>query len=234
MLKGTYRLEAVALLFEPKPTWMLTFVSYGLVHGWAGTDHRRRDLTVALLWGTPIAMAFGLLAAVGTTVTTMGIAAIGVWFGGWLDAVIQRLTEVNNIIPLLPILIMVGTFYSRSIWLMLGLIIVLSIFGAGDQELSRDLPAGTRARPTSRPRGLRRQQHAHHLPLPDPAHPAADHSPTGHPGPGLCLPRSLAGRSGSWAIPILPTWGKIINDANTQGRPVQRILLLDSGAGRSC
>ncbi len=98
-LKGTYRLEITALLFENDATLDTTFVSYGLVHGLAGTDHRRRDLMIALLWGTPIAMAFGLLAALGTTITTMSIAAVGVWFGGWLDAVIQRLTEVNAIIP---------------------------------------------------------------------------------------------------------------------------------------
>ncbi len=84
-LKGTYRIELAGLLFEEDSELETTFVSYGLVHGIAGTDHRRRDLSVALLWGTPIAMAFGLLAAIGTTVTTMGIAAVGVWYGGWLD-----------------------------------------------------------------------------------------------------------------------------------------------------
>jgi ABC-type dipeptide/oligopeptide/nickel transport system permease subunit len=50
----------------------------------AGTDHRRRDLMLSLLWGAPVALAFGLLAAVGTSVSTMVIAAVGVWFGGWL------------------------------------------------------------------------------------------------------------------------------------------------------
>ncbi|MCA9873652.1 MAG: hypothetical protein KC441_08355, partial [Anaerolineales bacterium] len=73
-LQGTYRLEVNALLFEEESDVEITFVSYGLVHGWAGTDHRRRDLMIALLWGTPIAMAFGLLAALGTTITTMAIA----------------------------------------------------------------------------------------------------------------------------------------------------------------
>jgi len=34
------------------------------------------------------------------------------------------------ILPVLPILIMIGTFYSRSIWLILGVVIVLNIFGA--------------------------------------------------------------------------------------------------------
>ncbi len=75
---------------------------------------------MALLWGTPIALAFGLLAALGTTFTTMIIAAIGVWFGGWVDELIQRITEVNMVLPFLPILIMIGTFYSRSIWVILG------------------------------------------------------------------------------------------------------------------
>ena len=125
-------------------------MSYGLVHGIAGTDHRRRDLSVALLWGTPIAMAFGLLAAIGTTVTTMGIAAVGVWYGGWLDGLIQRITEINAIIPLLPILIMVGTFYSRSIWLMLGLVILLSIFGLSIKNY-RAIFLQVRELPTSMP-----------------------------------------------------------------------------------
>ncbi|MFQ5459610.1 MAG: hypothetical protein ACE5EL_02335 [Anaerolineae bacterium] len=120
-LQGTYRLELKALMFEKAADFKARLVVYGQVHGLAGTDHQRRDLMVALLWGTPIAMAFGLLAAVGTTVTTMAIAAIGVWFGGALDGAIQRVTEVNLILPLLPILIMIGTFYSRSIWMMLAL-----------------------------------------------------------------------------------------------------------------
>ncbi len=47
-----------------------------------------------------------------------------------MDSAIQRITEVNLILPVLPILIMIGTFYSRSIWVMLGVIILLSIFGA--------------------------------------------------------------------------------------------------------
>jgi peptide/nickel transport system permease protein len=129
-LRGTYTLRVEGLAFEDGSDLDAEMVIYGQVHGIAGTDHHRRDLLLALLWGTPIALAFGLLAAGGTTITTMVIAAVGVWFGGWIDEAIQRITEVNLILPFLPILIMVGTFYSRSIWTMLGVIILLSIFGA--------------------------------------------------------------------------------------------------------
>jgi peptide/nickel transport system permease protein len=128
-LKGVYEMRVEVTTFEEGDDIDAEFVMFGKVAGWAGTDHRRRDLSIALLWGTPIALAFGLLAAVGTTLSTMIISAIGVWYGGWIDELIQRITEVNLILPVLPILIMVGTFYSKSLWLMLGVIILLSIFG---------------------------------------------------------------------------------------------------------
>jgi peptide/nickel transport system permease protein len=130
-LKGQYQFQIQGLVFEEEADIDATLVIYGQVHGLGGTDHRRRDLMVALLWGTPIALAFGLLAALGSNVTTMVIAAVGVWFGGVIDSVIQRITEVNLILPVLPILIMVGVFWSRSIWVILGAVILLSIFSAG-------------------------------------------------------------------------------------------------------
>jgi len=215
-LNGTYRLEISALLFEEDSNVDVTFVSYGLVHGLAGTDHRRRDLMLALLWGTPIAMAFGLLAALGTTVTTMSIAAIGVWFGGWLDALIQRMTEVNAIIPLLPILIMVGTFYSRSIWLMLGLVVLLSIFGLSIKNYRaiflqvRELPYIDAARSygASNMRIIFRYMIPRLLPLIIPQ--IVTLVPT-----FVFIEASLAVLG--LGDPILPTWGKIIQDANSQG-----------------
>ena len=86
---------------------------------------------MALLWGTPIALTFGLLAAVGTTVFSLTISAVGTWFGGRLDAIIQRITEVNAMLPGLTLLVMIGMFYSRSLWVMLLAIILLSMFSLG-------------------------------------------------------------------------------------------------------
>jgi peptide/nickel transport system permease protein len=129
-VKGTYQLVISGYTFEEGSAIDAEMVLYGKVSGIAGTDHLRRDLKVALLWGTPVALAFGLFAALGTTIITMIIAAFGVWYGGWVDGLIQRVTEVNLVLPFLPILIMVGTFYSRSLVVILGVTILLSIFGA--------------------------------------------------------------------------------------------------------
>jgi len=130
-LKGKYRLVIEAVSFDPEDDLDARLIVYGTIHGIAGTDHLRRDLKIALFWGAPIALIFGLLAAVGTTALTMLIAAIGVWYRGVVDGLIQRITEVRMILPTLVILIMVGMFYSRSIWVILGTVVVLGVFGSG-------------------------------------------------------------------------------------------------------
>lgn len=129
-LKGRYELVAEALVFEPDTELDVRLVVYGQLHGLAGTDHRRRDLTVALLWGTPIALAMGLMGAIGATVTTMAIAAAGTWYGGWVDNLIQRITEINMMLPGYPLLIMIGTLVDRSLLLLTAIWVALSIFSA--------------------------------------------------------------------------------------------------------
>jgi peptide/nickel transport system permease protein len=127
-LKGTYQLIVSGIAWEKGSDMTVEMVFHGQVAGLAGTDNYRRDLMVALLWGVPVALAFGLIASVGTTFLTMIIAAIGAWYGRWVDGLIQRITEVNLVLPFLPILIMIGTLFSRSIWVILGATIALSIF----------------------------------------------------------------------------------------------------------
>ncbi len=129
-LRGAYELQVSAFLFEEDADLDAEFVLHGQVHGLAGTDHRRRDLVVALLWGMPLALVFGLLAAVVTATTTVVIAAVGAWFGGWIDIVIQRVTEVNMILPVIPICITLYLASSKSIWVILSVVVLLNIFGS--------------------------------------------------------------------------------------------------------
>lgn len=127
-LKGRYELVADVLVFDPDTEIDVKLVVYGKLHGVAGTDHRRRDLSVALLWGTPIALAMGLMGAIGTTVTTMAIAAFGAWFGGWVDGLIQRITEVNMLLPGISLLIMIGALVNRQLLLLTAIWVALGIF----------------------------------------------------------------------------------------------------------
>lgn len=215
-LSGRYRLRLEGLLFEEGSDLDAKLVVYGRVHGLAGTDHRRRDLMIALLWGVPIAMAFGLLAAVGSTITTMIIAAAGAWYGRWIDASIQRITEVNMILPPLAILIMVGTFYSRSIWVMLGVIIALGIFSGGIKTYRaiflqvKESPYLEAAR--SYGAGNLRIVFLYMIPR---------IVPVLIPGFVILIP-SLIFLEATLAVlglgdPVLPTWGKVLYDAFQNG-----------------
>jgi peptide/nickel transport system permease protein len=215
-VQGTYQLRVKGITFESGSDLDGEFVLYGKVYGLAGTDHLRRDLTVALLWGTPVALAFGLIAALGTTITTMVIAAFGVWFGGWVDGVIQRITEVNLVLPFLPILIMVGTFYSHSIWVILGVTILLSIFGAAIKTYRaiflqvKESPyiEAARAYGAGSWRIIFQYLTPRIIPMIIPQ--LVTLIPT-----YVFLEASLAVLG--LGDPVLPTWGKIINDAQQNG-----------------
>ncbi len=129
-LEGRYELRVSGLVFEEGADLDAELVLHGQAHGLAGTDLERRDLMVSLLWGMPVALSFGLLAATGTSVATIVIAGVGTWFGGWVDNLVQRITEMNLILPFLPVSIMVYTLYSKSFWVILGVTVLLSIFGS--------------------------------------------------------------------------------------------------------
>jgi len=214
--QGTYELHIDTIIFEEDSDIEARFISMGQVHGVAGTDHRRRELSMALLWGAPIALSFGLLAALGTTFTTMFIAAVGVWFGGVTDEIIQRITEIYMVLPFLPILIMVGVFYSRSIWTMLVVVIILSIFGAAIKnyraiflqikeaayiEAARSYGAGNW-------RIISRYLVPRIVPILIPGLVSAIPA-------YVFLEASLALLG--LGDPVLPTWGKLINDAQMNG-----------------
>lgn len=215
-LKGTYRVTIVAKTYAAGANIEADFVAYGTLYGLAGTDKFRRDLTLPLLWGAPVALSFGLLAALGTTVSTMIIAAISTWFGGVVDQIIQRITEVNMVLPFLPILIMVGTFYSRDIWVMLGLVILLSIFGAGIKNFraiflqvkEAAYIEAARAYGAGNMRIVFRYLVPRIIPMVIPG------LVTGVPA-YVFLEASLTYLG--LGDPSLPTWGKVINDANVAG-----------------
>lgn len=130
-LKGEYRMIIEGMLFGRTSDIDMKLVIYGKIYGMAGTDHLRRDLVIALLWGTPIAICFGITAALSISVLEMIVAAISVWFGGRVDFVLQRITEINMTIPFLPVIIMITVFYKLNIWTLLLVIVALSIFGSG-------------------------------------------------------------------------------------------------------
>ena len=214
-LKGQYRLVMTSEL-AAADDMDAKLVVYGEIYGTAGTDHRRRDLMVALLWGAPIGLMFGVLAAIGAQVSTFVLAGISTWLGGKLERTFQWITQVNIILPVLPILIMVGHFYSRSIWTMLGLVIALNVFSAS-MFTYRAMFLQAKEAPyieAAQAYGAGNLRIIFRYLLPRIA-------PTLLPQFVLVIP-SFVFLEATLAVlglgdPSLPTWGKVMNDAYTQG-----------------
>jgi peptide/nickel transport system permease protein len=130
VLPGTYTLKINIATFEPDTNVDAELVLLGQVYGWAGTDYMRRDLSVPLLWGMPFALALGLIGASVTTILSMIVAAMGVWYGGWLDVLIQRLIEGIMILPVIAIGVIFYAYFNMNIWTFLALIALLNVFGS--------------------------------------------------------------------------------------------------------
>lgn len=216
ILKGTYKLIVTGTTFEPDSNVDVEFVLHGQVYGLAGTDHARRDLTLPLLWGAPVALAFGLMAAIGTSVLTMIIAAVGTWYGGWVDQLVQRITEVNLVLPFFALMIMIGTFYSRSIWVIISATIVLNVFtGAilGYRAVFLQVKESMYIE-AAKAYGATNWRIIFHYLIPRMI-------PLLIPGLVQAVPAFVFLEASLAVIglgdPVLPTWGKIIQDAQANG-----------------
>lgn len=126
--KGTYQVVINILLFEEENDVDAELILIGQVYGLGGTDFMRRDLMFPLLWGLPYVILLGLFGAVITTLLALIVAAIGVWFGGWVDNLIQRITEANMILPILAIAILIHVIYGINMTVIIIGVILMNVF----------------------------------------------------------------------------------------------------------
>lgn len=89
-----------------------------------GTDDLGRDLLTRILYGGRISILIGVLSALLGTAMGSAIGALAGYFGGRLDSVLMRLTDVAYSIPTLPLLIVLAS-YTRADALSMALVIGL-------------------------------------------------------------------------------------------------------------
>jgi len=79
-----------------------------------GTDDRGRDVLARLVYGLRISMIFGISIAIVGTIIGCLLGGVQGYFGGWVDLIGQRLTEIWGSIPRLYILIILSSFLVPS------------------------------------------------------------------------------------------------------------------------
>jgi peptide/nickel transport system permease protein len=73
-----------------------------------GADDLGRDLLVRLLYGGQVSLLVGIAAALCAAVIGSLIGVVAGYHGGWLDALLMRLTDGVIALPLLPLLIVLA------------------------------------------------------------------------------------------------------------------------------
>lgn len=89
---------------------------------WMGTDDLGRDVFTRMLFGGRVSILIGLLAAIVGTLLGTAIGATAGYYGGVIDNVLMRVTDVAYAIPSLPLLIILSA-YSRAALVSMVLII---------------------------------------------------------------------------------------------------------------
>ncbi len=73
-----------------------------------GTDPLGRDVLSQLMYSTRFEFALGILSAVITVLIATTVGSIAAYFGGWIDTVLMRFADLVIMVPILPILIVIG------------------------------------------------------------------------------------------------------------------------------
>jgi len=66
---------------------------------WLGSDDQGRDMLSAIFYGLRISLGVGTLATVCALAIGLVVGLIAAWFGGWVEAVIMRLVDLQLSFP---------------------------------------------------------------------------------------------------------------------------------------
>ena len=138
IMKGNYTFNVKFYLFNNEDKILNSkLILGGKKFGLMGTDELRRDLTVGLLWGAPVALFIGLSVSTISIIIGMIYGVIAGYKGKRTDEGLMRINDIFYSLPTLPLLIILSLFIGRSIFL---IVLFLIFFGwMGTAKISRSL-----------------------------------------------------------------------------------------------
>lgn len=185
----------------------------GKVYGIMGTDELRRDLSIGLLWGTPLALFIGITVSIGSVILGLVYGVYAGYKGRATDETLMRFNDIIYAMPALPLLIILAVTIGNSIFLMVGFLV---IFGwVGIAKVSRSMALQIKTLQYVEASKLMGQKDykiifKHILP---------QLLPYAFASIAISVPAAITTEAGLSFLglgdPTFPTWGQLLHDANS-------------------
>jgi peptide/nickel transport system permease protein len=214
VLKGNYLFNVTYYLFDPEDKVENTKVILGgRVYGLMGTDDLRRDLSIGIFWGAPVALFVGLTAAITSVTIGMLYGLLAGYKGGRYDEALMRINDLVISLPTFVFLVILSITIGSSIFL---ITLFLVIFGwSGIARVARSLALQIKNLQYVEASKLMGEKDIkiilrHILP---------QLLPLTFASIALAVPAAILAEATLSFIglgdPSIPTWGSILHDANT-------------------
>lgn len=118
---GTYQNYAVTESGE--------IVTWGLKGYLLGSDELGRDVLTRLLNGGRMTMTIGAISVIISTIIGIIIGGISGFFGGWVDIILQRITEIVSSLPFLPMAMILTAIIGNSLSETARIVLIMVILG---------------------------------------------------------------------------------------------------------
>lgn len=218
--KGRYNIIVkVALVGEESDIKDMNMYIIGKISGIMGTDSYKRDVWSGIIAGVKWALLIGFMVSFISVAIGVIYGIISAYYGGFTDAIMQRIYEFFVNIPLLPILIVLSAVFKPSIWTFIILMSALGWTGSvrtvrsiGLQIKEESFIEASRVLGASNCRII----FTHMLPL---------LIPYSFASMALAVPSAILAEAGISIIGLgdttIITWGQMLQDAKTSGAVIK-------------
>lgn len=92
-----------------------------------GTDTYGHTIVSQIMWGARISLTVGFVSAFVTAIIGILVGSVAGYFGGWIDTLMMRVTDIFLTLPFLPLLILAAAIWGQGhLWVIIGIFIVFT------------------------------------------------------------------------------------------------------------